>query len=172
MNAVWPIIDKRHDIRPGELPDDEAVDLLDELMSGVGRGQRISAVRQLVAQLSAAPNALWEPTIDRTVLSVIPSAVADLLELALPISHEGRDSEPVLITKGVLRVTSRFQGNDADKRNVQTDGRIAVASMIGFGDDSRPAHLGLIALAADICLVEKPLCGDCPLSRWCAAAGG
>ncbi|MEZ0350694.1 DNA (cytosine-5-)-methyltransferase [Mycobacterium sp. pR1184] len=172
MNAVWPIIDMRHDIRPGELPDDEAVDLLDELMSGVGRGQRISAVRQLAVQLAAAPNALWQPTIDRAVLPAIPSAVADLLELALPINHDGRESEePVLITKGVLRVASRFQGNDADKRNVQTDGRIAVASMIGFGDDSRPAHLGLIALAADVCLVEKPLCGVCPLSSWCAAAG-
>ena len=62
---------------------------------------------------------------------------------------------------------SRFQGNDADKRNVQTDGRIAVGSMIGFGDDSRAAHLGLIALAAAVCVVDKPRCGDCPLDRWC-----
>jgi DNA (cytosine-5)-methyltransferase 1 len=169
-NAVWPIIDQ-HDLRRGGVPDGDAIDLLDQLMSGVGRGQRISVVRQLVAQLEAAPTALWQPTIERAVLPAIPSALADLLELALPISEDGRESEePVLITKGVLRVASRFQGNDADKRNVQTDGRIAVAGMIGFGDHSRAAHLGLIALAADICLVDKPLCGDCPLNQWCVAA--
>jgi DNA (cytosine-5)-methyltransferase 1 len=173
VNAVWPIIDAQHDLRPGDVPNAEAVDLLDELMSGVGRGQRISAVRQLVAQVTAAPTALWQPTIDRAVLPAIPTALADLVELALPVSaDEGESEEPVLITKGVLRVASRFQGNDADKRNVQTDGRIAVAGMIGFDDDSRPAHLGLIALAAEICLVDRPLCGDCPLSRWCVAAGG
>ena len=129
-------------------------------------------MRQLVAQVTAAPAALWQPTIDRAVLKAIPMVLADLVELALPINEDGRESEePVLVTKGVLRVASRFQGNDADKRNVQTDGRIAVAGMIGFGDDSRPAHLGLIALAAEICLVDKPLCGDCPLNQWCIAAG-
>jgi DNA (cytosine-5)-methyltransferase 1 len=173
INAVWPIIDTQHDLRSGSVPDGEAIDLLDELMSGVGRAQRIPAVRQLVAQITAAPTALWQPTIDRALLKAIPAALADLVELALPISEDRRESEePVLVTKGVLRVASRFQGNDADKRNVQTDGRVAVAGMIGFGDDSRAAHLGLIALAAEVCLVDKPLCTDCPLSQWCVAAGG
>jgi len=87
------------------------------------------------------------------------------------MAAKGEESEePVLITKGVLRVASRFLGNDADKRNVQTEGRLAVAAMIGFGEDSRDAHLALIALAADVCLVEKPLCKQCPISRWCASA--
>ena len=102
---------------------------------------------------------------------MLPAALCDLLELAVPIDSEENDSEePVLITKGVLRVASRFLGNDADKRNVQTDGRIAVASMIGFGEDSRHAHFGLIALASENCVVEKPRCGTCPLRRWCVAA--
>ena len=109
------------------------------------------------------------PTIDRAVLPAIPAALCDLLELALPEHTDDADSEePVLITKGVLRVASRYQGNDADKRNVQTDGRIAVAAMIGLGDHSRSAHLGLIALASEICLVDRPRCVECPLSRWCA----
>lgn len=171
INAVWPIINTQHDLRPGGVPDLTAIDILDELMSGVGRGQRISAIRPLVEQMIAAPAALWQPTIDRAVLPAIPTALADLLELALPVTVDGRESEePVLITKGVLRVASRFQGNDADKRNVQTDGRIAVAAMVGFGGDSRSAHLGLIALAAEICVVDKPRCDDCPLNRWCEAA--
>lgn len=171
IGAVWKIIDTaQHDLGPGELPGPGAVDLLDELMSGVVRGERISAVRRLVEEMTAAPEALWQPSIDRAALSTIPAALCDLLELALPVTVDGRESEePVLITKGVLRVASRFLGNDADKRNVQTDGRIAVAAMIGFGDHSRPAHLGLIALAAEVCLVDRPRCGGCPLHRWCAS---
>ncbi|MGO9103336.1 MAG: DNA cytosine methyltransferase [Mycobacterium sp.] len=173
ISAVWKVIDtSEHDVGPGELPDAAAVDLLDELMSGVGRGQRISLVRKLVEQMTAAPEALWAPTIDRAALAAIPAALRDLVELALPVTGDGADSEePVLITKGVLRVASRFQGNDADKRNVQTDGRIAVAAMIGLGDHSRSAHLGLIALANEICLVDTPRCVECPLNRWCATQG-
>lgn len=171
ISSVWPVIESLPSPGPGCIPDPDAVELLDELMSGVGRGQRISTVRQVVQQMTAEPKALWEPTIDRTVLPAIPSALCDLLELALPTAAGDKESEePVLITKGVLRVASRFQGNDADKRNVQTDGRIAVAAMIGLGDNSRPAHLGLIALAAETCVVDRPTCGACPLSQWCATA--
>ncbi len=173
INAVWPIIDRQHNLSPSGVPCGEAVDLLDELMSGVGRGHRISAVRQLVEQMNAAPTALWQPNIDRAALSAMPAALVDLVELALPVTVGAHESEePVLITKGVLRVASRFQGNDADKRNVQTDGRIAVAGMVGFSEHSRSAHLGLIALAAEICLVDKPLCMECPLNRWCVGASG
>jgi len=173
IGAVWKVIDSpEHDISPGELPRPGAVDVLDELMSGVVRGQRISSVRQLVDQMAAAPQALWAPTIDRTALPAIPTSLCDLVELALPITTDDAESdEPVLITKGVLRVASRFEGNDADKRNVQTDGRIAVAAMIGLGDHSRSAHLGLIALANEVCLVDRPCCSECPLSRWCASRG-
>ncbi len=172
VNAVWRVIDTgTHELQPGLLPDAAALDLLGELMSGVGRGQRVSAVRQLVEQMAAAPDALWQPTIERGALPAISPALADLVELALPVTvGDGESEEPVLITKGVLRVASRFQGNDADKRNVQTDGRIAVASMIGFSEHSRPAHLGLIALANEICVVDRPRCSGCPLRRWCASA--
>lgn len=172
ISAVWSVIDTpAHCLQPGAVPDSAALDLLEELMSGVGRGQRVSTVRQLAEQMASAPRALWQPTIDRAALSAIPATLTDLVELALPVTVDEQESEePVLITKGVLRVASRFQGNDADKRNVQTDGRIAVAAMIGFSEQSRPAHLGLIALATEICLVDNPRCGECPLKRWCGSA--
>ncbi len=173
IGAAWKVIDTaEHDLGPGDLPDLAAIDLLDDLMSGVIRGQRISQVRQLAAQMAAAPAALWAPTIDRTVLSAIPAALCDLMELALPVAADGAESEePVLITKGVLRVASRFQDNAADTINVQTDGRIAVAAMIGLGDHSRSAHLGLVSLANEVCLVDQPRCSVCPLNRWCAYRG-
>ena len=171
INAVWPVIDSQAPVSMGSLPLASDLELLQELTCGIARGQRMPVVEKLVEQMTAAPDALWKAAIDRSALPVLPAALCDLLELAVPIDSEERDSEePVLITKGVLRVASRFLGNDADKRNVQTDGRIAVASMIGFGEDSRHAHLGLIALASENCVVEKPRCGTCPLRRWCVAA--
>jgi DNA (cytosine-5)-methyltransferase 1 len=171
INSVWPIIESQPTASAKSLPRSSFVDLLEELLSGIGRIQRIATVRELLVQMSEAPRALWESSINRATLPAIPAAVCDLLELAIPTCADEEESEePVLITKGVLRVASRFLGNDADKRNVQTDGRLAVAAMIGFGDDSRSAHLALIGLAAEVCLADKPLCSQCPLSRWCVTA--
>jgi DNA (cytosine-5)-methyltransferase 1 len=173
IDAVWPVIDSQAPVDAGALPAEKDLELLEELTSGIVRGQRMSVVYELVEEITAAPGALWETTIDRSALPVLPGALCDLVELAVPVASGESDSEePVLITKGVLRVASRYLGNDADKMNVQTDGRIAVASMIGFGEDSRSAHLGLIALASENCLVEKPRCGNCPLRRWCVSAQG
>ena len=172
ISAVWPVIESQPMHSSRSLPASSFVDLLEELLSGIVRVQRVSMVRELLVQMNAAPNALWKPTIDRADLPTIPAATADLLELAVPltVSHE-ESEEPVLITKGVLRIASRFLGNDADKRNVQTDGRIAVAAMVGFGEESRDAHMALIALAAEACLADRPpLCGQCPLATWCVSA--
>lgn len=172
VSAVWPVIESQPTTTGESLPDSSFVDLLEELLSGIGRVQRISMVRELVSQMEASPNALWKPTIDRADLPAVPAAVCDLLELAVPTTvGEAESDEPVLITKGVLRVASRFLGNDADKRNVQTDGRIAVAALVGFGEESRDAHLALIALAAEVCIADKPPhCDQCPLANWCVSA--
>src|SRR5207237_6705644 len=83
---------------------------------------------------------------------------------------EDRD-EPVLVTNGVLRVAARFFGDgDLEERNRYSDGRLAVAGMVGGEDESHDAHLGLIELAASVCVVGPPDCGRCPLRRLCAYA--
>jgi DNA (cytosine-5)-methyltransferase 1 len=58
-----------------------------------------------------------------------------------------------------------------DRKNKMTDGRMAVARMIGFGPDARHAHLGLIELANSLCRPENPACGECPLTAQCARDG-
>ena len=78
--------------------------------------------------------------------------------------------EPVLVTKGVLRVAGRFTGDPVDTRNRLTDGRLAIARMIGGGTEARPAHLGLIELAAAVCRPVDPKCGSCPLADTCASS--
>jgi len=172
IRSIWPVIDSQANVEAGQVPTSKSIDLIEELISGVDRRQRITLVRLLVDQMAAAPQALWAQTIDRHALPALPAALCDLVELALPIvMDDGEIDEPVLITKGVLRVASRFHGNDADKRNVQTDGRISVASMIGYGPNSRPAHLALMILASEVCRIDQPLCTTCPLNARCASAG-
>lgn len=171
IRSFWPIIDMQPSLQPGEIPKAEHIDLLTELMSGVGRFAKTRALRQLVDQMRIEPLALWSPIIDRNTLPAISTALADFLELAAPISDGVNASEePVLVTKGVLRVASRFQGSDVDKRNKQTDGRLAIATMIGLGQESRTAHLKLIQLASDVCTVDQPNCSVCPLMGACATA--
>ena len=57
----------------------------------------------------------------------------------------------MLAGRGVLRVVARFTGEQVDRHNRLTDGRLGVARMIGDGSDARDAHLGLIELAAAVC---------------------
>jgi DNA (cytosine-5)-methyltransferase 1 len=51
-----------------------------------------------------------------------------------------------------------------------SDGRLAIARIIGYGEDARHAHLALIELAAAICRPETRSCNLCPLSTTCASS--
>ena len=71
----------------------------------------------------------------------------------------------MLAGRGVLRVVARFTGEQVDRRNRLTDGRLGVARMIGNGSDAREAHLGLIELAAAVCRPAEPACVQVPTGR-------
>ena len=71
--------------------------------------------------------------------------------------------EPVLVGRGVLRVAARFAGEPTlERRNRMSDGRLAVARMIGGGSDARDAHLGLVELAAAVCRPENAVVRSMP----------
>lgn len=90
-------------------------------------------------------------------------------ELAMLVESEGE--EPVLATTGALRVAGRFfQGTERWLRNRNSDGRIAVARLVGFSGASRRAQLGLIVLGTTVCTPRSPSCAECPLVRWCQYA--
>ncbi|TCW21173.1 DNA cytosine methyltransferase [Dietzia cinnamea] len=160
------------DVPRGSLPADDSLAILRNMAEGVGRSTRANQLGDLAEEMADAPDALWSPTIDRTALPTIPTSIADLAELAVPTTDEnGQESEePILTGKGILRVASRFLGNDVDKRNKLTDGRLAVARLVGIGEESRDAQLGLIELAASVCTIDQPRCSMCPLSDHCAYA--
>ena len=98
----------------------------------------------------------------------IPPAHADMATLVVGAGGEEAAEEPVIINKGVLRVAANFTGMIVHRRNRMSDGRIAVARMIGYGTDARTAHLALMELSSSLCRPADPLCGECPLAGLCA----
>lgn len=96
----------------------------------------------------------------------VTSAIADIACRVVP----GDSEDPILAGYGVLRVAARFQGVAVDRQNRQTDGRLAIARMVGGEDSSHEAHLALVELANGLCGPGVPSCGRCPLEPWCAEA--
>jgi len=142
------------------------------IVENTGREQRVDRILALRDLVSKAPQTLDASAEQIRASLGVAESVADLAVLTTPItSADAADAgaeEPVLVTKGVLRVASRFQTNDVDRKNKMTDGRLAVARMVGFGEYSRAAHLGLIEVASSRCRPTAPDCPECPLKRQCA----
>jgi DNA (cytosine-5)-methyltransferase 1 len=135
----------------------------------ISRASRAGAVAELARALADTPAALRDDDALRKVPGLNES-VADLAILVVPAGTEDDSEEPVLVTKGVLRVAARFSGHPVDRRNRLTDGRLEVARMIGIDTDARRAHLGLIELANTLCRPVEPVCHACPLVKKCAGA--
>ena len=129
----------------------------------IGRAGRAERILEIAGQLAGSPEQLDDDDAVRQIPG-INEAVADLAVLAVATGAEDESEEPVLAGRGVLRVVARFTGEQVDRRNRLTDGRLGVARMIGDGSDAREAHLGLIELAAAVCRPAAPACLECPLA--------
>jgi DNA (cytosine-5)-methyltransferase 1 len=140
--------------------------------AALSRAAKVEQVMALAEWLVEHPGALDRLESDDVVVpsELLPQAVADLATLVVPVADEDTSEEPVLATKGIVRVAARLTSADhVEKRNKLTDGRLAVARMIGGGGTARSAHIALIELAATVCK-PAPVCGECPLSRHCVSA--
>lgn len=97
----------------------------------------------------------------------VHEGVADLAARVAP----GPQEDPVFVTQGNLRVVARYWGTKVDRRNSRSDGRIALARMIGAEDaTSDHAFLALIELAESVCTSTRPACAKCPLKGSCATS--
>ncbi len=178
VRKIWPVIREFADpVAAGAEARNDQVKMLTyaaHILGRFERGQRLASIAEIAAQeptvLDGSADAL------KRTLGVTES-VADLAVLAVPRpsspeddGNEEEPEEPVLVGKGVLRVAARFFGNSVDRRNKMTDGRIAVARMIGIGSFSRQAQKGLIELANSICRPDSPACDRCPLRERCSSA--
>lgn len=164
LRSIWPLIERWE--KPGDTA--AATDELTEIARWIDRAPRAVRLLALADRLADTPEVLES---DRDIHSTLRGfeATADLAVLAVPSVADDDDSEePVLAGRGVLRVASRFTGEETlERRNRMSDGRLAVARMIGYGETARDAHLGLIELAASICRPEATGCHVCPLAETC-----
>lgn len=168
---LWPLIQETAVLEPGERVNREQVETLLSVFAGRRFEKRRETLSKIVEELDRQPAALWEPRIDRAKLPSVNPSLADLLELAAPLGEgETRSEEPIIVVKGVLRVTSRFLGVDTSTRNKQSNGRISVGMLLGLEAGAREAHLALFEVARQICIVEQPRCGICPLRKRCCYA--
>ncbi|MGY1663875.1 DNA (cytosine-5-)-methyltransferase [Geodermatophilus sp. SYSU D00705] len=163
---VWPIL--REWQTPESTQDSDEV--LREIGTHMGRGARALQVLELADWLSEHPGALEEAEASPGPIPIAPSATLELASLVVPVAGDEASEEPVLSTKGVLRVAARVSGDNVDRKNRLTDGRMAVARMIGGGSNARAAHLALIEVAASICRPAEPLCDLCPLQKVCVSS--
>ena len=107
---------------------------------------------------------------DMVALRLVSRSHADVVALVSAPDSLLDSAGPVIINKGSLRVVARILGEDVDARNRLTDGRIAIARTIGFGPNSRAAHLGLMEIGANICRQDVRQCSLCPAATFCASS--
>ena len=164
VRSVWPVL------RMWRTPEDTlaATATLEGIGRLTGRNARVDQVLDLAREASTSGTGADVPPTDISVAN-------PLSELAILVGPDPEDldeggGEPVLARGGMLRVAARFTGEDVDVRNKLTDGRLAVARLIGGGGDARDAQLGVVEVAAAVCRPVEPLCEICPLSAWCASA--
>jgi DNA (cytosine-5)-methyltransferase 1 len=164
LSLIWPLV-KRWE-KPGDTQAD--ADELQEIARWVDRENRSEQLLQIARRLADTPHVLDNDQMIHRALEH-NEAVADLAVLVVPSGTDDDESEePVLAGRGVLRVAARFTGDILERKNTMSDGRLAIARMIGYGDNARDAHLGLVELAAAVCRPEAASCDKCPLAATCA----
>ena len=138
-----------------------------DVVRAVGRLIGRSAKAELV--ISLAQIMADEPDLPDEGLIKLPGVNQTTAAMAVLVDGLSEE-EPVTSGAGISRVAARFSGTSSDIHNKFTDGRLAIARMIGNGKTSRSAQLGLIELAAAICVPDRPRCGECPLEEHCLTA--
>lgn len=140
------------------------------------RGDRVDTVRAAAEWFTSHPDCLTDSAPRDSLLGApgMTPGIADFVVRVRPGETEDRE-DPVIPLYGILRVAARYSGEDVEHRNRQSDGRLAVARMIGGDRDSHDAHLALFELANSVCWATRPPeCGICPLRSTChfAASSG
>jgi DNA (cytosine-5)-methyltransferase 1 len=165
VRSLWPLVARWE--TPGATMAAEAE--LREIGKWLGRRARAERILEAAGHLACAPEQLDDDDVIRRIPGV-NEAVADLAVLVVATGSEDSSEEPVLASRGVLRAVARFTGEQVDRRNRLTDGRLGVARMIGNASSARQAHLGLVELAAAVCRPVEPACIQCPLGALCAGS--
>lgn len=76
----------------------------------------------------------------------------------------------LLTTTAPMRVAARVTGRPVDKIDRLTDGRLALAEIVGGGEQAPARMAAVAALGRSVCLADRPDCGACPLAALCRYA--
>ncbi|OHV31173.1 DNA (cytosine-5-)-methyltransferase [Parafrankia colletiae] len=167
IRLLWPLFARWQD--PAATIEAEA-DFL-RASGWIGREHRAEQLLDAADWLTKNPDALDAPDPTGKIPHVTAS-VLDLAVLTVPSVDIDASPEPVLVGRGVLRLAARHDGSDVDHRNRMSDGRLAVARLIGGPGTAREAHLALVALASSMCRPNAPRCTECPLTTTCQRSTG
>jgi DNA (cytosine-5)-methyltransferase 1 len=166
IRAVWPAVATFSE------PEDVLQRQSDfrEVTSWIDRADRADRIIEVARACKEDPEPLRTGICEAAAVPGVGESITDLAVLAVPVAHDAE--EPVLVTKGILRVARAYYGGTQllDRQNKLTDGRLAVARLIGGADSSRGAHLALLDIAASCCVTARPDCAACPLRSSCATA--
>ncbi len=167
VQAVWPLLER------WELPS-QTIEHAEELRligKMINRGKQTELILSLAKKIVENQIVLDDDGLATLVQQrLVPQSWADISSLIVTSPGDGPTEEPVITKKGVLRVAANYTGELVDARNRMTDGRIAVARMIGYGQGSRDAHLALMELSNTHCRPVGPECSHCPLVQHCVFA--
>lgn len=79
-------------------------------------------------------------------------------------------SDVLLTTTAPMRVAARVTGRPVDKIDRLTDGRLALAEIVGGGAKAASRMAAVAALGRAVCVADQPECGSCPLAMLCRGA--
>lgn len=171
-SVIWPVVESQFSDPSQTI---HGADLLKHLAWGVARDQRVEGILHFAEQIDADSSLLesfeglrgiegLSERVIRTVATEVPDGKADPISSSTPL----------------LRLASRFFGSSVDRVNRGSDGRMAIARLVGVDyegakdpvGESQGAlcKIGLMELAEVICHRSNPECSECPLNRWCTFA--
>lgn len=160
--ALWPVVSGWSS--PARFVAD--AEQASEVGSWLGKADTVTALLEAAREVEGEGSLHDEGLEDLVARGLIRRGASELAMIADP---EGE--EPVIANTTALRVAGRFfQGTERWLKNRNSEGRIAVARLIGYDEESRQAQIGLIELGASVCTPKAPDCDACPLVSWCQYA--
>lgn len=82
----------------------------------------------------------------------------------------GLGEEGVIATTPALRVVARLTATRIDEERKLSDGRLAIALVVGGGRDVPALNAAIYALGRAVCTAQNPSCSRCPLARHCPSS--
>jgi DNA (cytosine-5)-methyltransferase 1 len=80
--------------------------------------------------------------------------------------------DALLVSQAVLRVAARVAGSESHRSNRLTDGKVAIARLMGSHPDSALRVAALRLIGSTICQEKRQICETCPLLSHCATGLG